>query len=68
MERRSLVVENDNSYNTPVKRSNSMSKSQFLTNSVHRGSYVNPEDILTTFFKRDAVCLILSSLKDTELT
>ena len=63
MERRSLMVENSNTYHTPDKRRNSMAKSQFLTNSAYRGS-VNPEDILQTFFKQNAVNLYLCSLKN----
>lgn len=58
MNRRSLVEENNNGYSTPNRRRNSMTRSQFLSNSVNRNS-VNPEDVLNSFFKRNPVNISL---------
>ena len=62
MNRRTLTVDNPNIYSTPNRRRNSMTKSQFLTNSVNRNS-VNPEDVIQSFFKQNPVDLILFSSK-----
>ena len=62
MNRRTLVADNPNIYNTPDRRRNSMTKSQFLTNSVNRNS-VNPEDVIQSFFKQNPVNLTSFSSK-----
>lgn len=62
MNRRTLTVDNPNIYSTPNRRRNSMTKSQFLTNSVNRNS-VNPEDVIQSFFKQNPVYLISFSSK-----
>ena len=49
---------------TPPRRNNEMTQSQFLSNSVRRSTFVNPEDIVHSFFKNHPVHVFLFSSKN----
>ena len=67
MERMTLKADERNRFSTPDRRRDSMTRSQFLSNSVNRNS-VNPEDVIQSFFKRDPVKNSLFSLKNIRRT